>query len=259
MQKQLLFFLLIIISKTILSQNKDLLIIGKVVLDSVPISDVHVINLKSSNGTITNEIGLFEIPVKVGDSLSFSHLNFNKRYLLITEKNISEENLVIKLTEKTVELKEITLQKARSIFYVDKDIMQYSVHVDAKSLNLPYANTKKQKDNSIVSFKSGGVLSVDNLINSLNGNNKRAKLLKKMTAEDEQLSKIRKSLTDDFFVTDLKIRKENINLFLNYCLEKNILFIYKKRNKIQFIQFLINQSKIYPQKLKPEENILSKN
>ncbi|QTE22929.1 carboxypeptidase-like regulatory domain-containing protein [Polaribacter cellanae] len=259
MQKTLLFFLFITISYTTISQNKNRLVSGKVLLELVPVSDVHIVNLTNSIGTVSNEFGYFKIPVKIGDSLSFSHLNFTKKHLLITEKNISEENLEIKLTEKTVELKEITLQKPRSIFYVDKEILQPNAHVDAKSLNLPYANTKQQKDNSIVSLNSGVAFSVDNIINSLNGNNKRAKVLKKMSAKDQQLSKIRKYVTDDFFITDLQIRKENINLFLNYCLNKNILFVYKKRNKLQFIQFLINQSKKFSQKLTSDKNILSKN
>ena len=69
--------------------------------------------------------------------------------------------------------------------------------VNAKTLNLPYAKTTVQKDNSILKFRSGGTVSIDNLFNALNGNNKRRKELNKISQEDNTLYNIRRHFTDD--------------------------------------------------------------
>jgi hypothetical protein len=101
--------------------------------------------------------------------------------------------------------------------------------VNAITLNLPYAITKAKKNETILSIRSGAVISLDNLINSINGTNKRRKELQKIILEDTILSKIRKQYTDDFFITDLQIKQENINLFLNYCFKKKIFHILIKK------------------------------
>ena len=164
------------------SQNHQKNITGKVFFDDIVISDVHIINKNSNLGTNTNDLGLFEIPVFIGDTLVFSHINFKNKEIAITQEVLNKEIVTIVLEGKTYELEEITLEKPKSIFYVDPEIMTTPIVVNAKTLNLPYANTKAKKDYSIVKFRSGGVISLDNLINALNGNNKKRKQLKKNSA-----------------------------------------------------------------------------
>ncbi|KGL64023.1 hypothetical protein [Polaribacter sp. Hel1_85] len=240
------------------AQEKRFYITGKTVVNGNSILDVHIINKNTKIGTITNDNGVFEIPVKLGDSLFLSHLNLQDKLILITEKILLDKNFTIHLDEKTVVLNEMVLEKQRSIFYQDPEITTYKgPKVTAKTLNLPYANTTVEKDESVIKFRSGGVVSLDNLINSLNGNNKREKQLKKMSAEDVQLEKIRKHFTDDFFITDLKIKKEYINQFLNDCIDKNIINIYKRDDKITLTKLLMDESKLYPKKIVDEDLYLS--
>ncbi|MEE9408563.1 MAG: hypothetical protein V3V28_10875 [Polaribacter sp.] len=241
------------------AQEKRTILKGKTILNSLSISDVHVLNTNTNIGTITNDNGFFEIPVKLGDSILVSHVNLQEKFILITNKILSDINFTISLNEKTYTLNEFTLEKPRSIFYQDKDITTYQGPVvNATTLNLPYVNTQPKKDNSIIKFKSGGVISLDNLINSINGNKRREKLLKKLVAEDDDLLKIRKKYTDDFFITDLKIKKEYINQFLNYCIDKNIINIFKSDNSIKLTTLLIREGKIYPHKILNEDLFLTK-
>jgi hypothetical protein len=185
--------------------------------------------------------------VFIGDTLVFSHINFKNKEIAITQEVLNKEIVTIVLEGKTYELEEITLEKPKSIFYVDPEIMTTPIVVNAKTLNLPYANTKAKKDYSIVKFRSGGVISLDNLINALNGNNKKRKQLKKIVFEDEVLGDIRKHFTDDFFVTDLNIKPENINPFLNYCYKKNIINYFKKDDNLRLTTILIKESRTFPQ------------
>ncbi|MEO9571600.1 MAG: hypothetical protein ABJH82_08405 [Polaribacter sp.] len=258
MKKNIILFTFILCSITINAQKKNIYVIGKTTVGKTSIKDVHVINKNTKFGTITNDEGEFEIPVKLGDSLFFSHLNLKDKIVIITDKIITDKALKVILEEKTIVLNEMVLEKQRSIFYQDPEITTYNGPiVSAKTLNLPFANTIVKEDKSIIKIRSGGVISLDNLINSLNGNNKRLKQLKKMSEEDVQLEKIRKHFTDDFFVTDLKIKKEYINQFLNDCIDKNIINIFKRDEKIKLSKLLMDESKLYPKKIVNEDLYLS--
>lgn len=259
MRYLVLFILLFSISKPIIAQEKRKLISGEVKLDSLPIHDVHIINLATNTGTISNDFGEFIIPVKLGDRLSVSHLNLNNLIIVITKNNIQSLKLTLVLSEQVTTLKEFTLEKPKGIFDQDKDIMTYSrFPINAKTLKLPYANTESKEDKAVFKIRSGAVLSLDNLINIFNGSNKRARILKKLSIEDEQLLKIRKYFTDDFFITDLQIRKDLINSFLNFCIDKNIIHFFKKKDNLILAKILIQESKYFPQKQNSEINLAFK-
>jgi hypothetical protein len=251
--------LLILLFFTVIgySQENRTIINGKILFDSASISDVHILNISSKQGTITTDTGWFEIPIFIGDSLQFTHVNLKEKHLVITNKILLKRSLEIELEEKTYSLNEFTLEKPRSIFYVDPEMMPPPI-VNAKTLNLPYANTLVNKDLSVIKFRSGGVVSLDNLFNSLNGNNKREKELQKSMLEDDGLSKIRNYFTDDFFITDLHIKKELINPFLNYCFKNNIVAYFNRNENIKVTKILMDESKTFPQKINADTLIVSK-
>jgi hypothetical protein len=251
----ILFFLLFTILSY--SQGERKRIHGKILFDKTVLSDVHILNRNTNRGTITNDKGTFEIAVMIGDSLQFTHVNLKSKQLIITKEIFTKRNLEIELNENTYALDGFTLEKPRSIFYVDPQMVRPTI-VNAKTLNLPYANTTVKKEYSIVKFRSGAAVSVDNLINSLNGNNKRRKELQKISYEDSVLSNIRTYFTDDFFITDLQIKKKHINPFLNYCVKKNIIAYFKRNENILLTKVLIDQSRTFPQKVNSESIIVSK-
>lgn len=238
-------------------QKSNQIITGNVFFDKKAVSDVHVVNKNSNQGTITNDFGLFEISAAIGDVLEFSHINFTSEKLIVTKEILAQEIFKITLKSKIYELEEIIIEKQKGIFYVDPEIMTGPI-VNAKTLNLPYANSKAKKDDAIVKMNSGAVVSLDNLIGALNGNNRRKKILIKISSEDKVLSKIRKYYTDDFFITDLKIKQENINPFLNYCFKKNIINDFNKNNLLKLTSVLMAESKSFPQN-KTEITLIIKN
>ena len=146
---------------------------GIVVFQDQPLSNVHIMNKNTHVGTISNDNGLFKIPIKENDSLFISHINYKEVFIIITSKHNSIQNLKIVLDEKIETLNEITIGNQKSIFHVDKDILAHTVKISTKSLNLSYAGTKKEENKSIVKIRSGAVVSLDNLIHLLNGNKKR--------------------------------------------------------------------------------------
>ena len=245
MKNQLVLCCLLLCS-ALYSQKQNKIIVGKVFFNGDGVADVNIVNKNSNQGTNTNDLGLFEIPIMLGDSLVFSHINLKEKVIAITKELLSLEILKIDLEGKTYQLEEITIGQPKSIFYIDPEILP-APNVNSETLKLPYANTKAKKDYAVVKFRSGGVVSLDNLINSLNGNNRRREQLEKITKEDKVLAKIRKHYTDDFFITDLNIKKEDINPFLNYCFKKNIINHYNKQNLLKLTTILLKQSRTFPQ------------
>ncbi|TXD52920.1 MULTISPECIES: carboxypeptidase-like regulatory domain-containing protein [unclassified Polaribacter] len=257
MKNHLLLFA-VFFSMIAAGQEKRKTISGYVFIHKSVVSDVHIVNKTAKQGTITNDLGFFEIPVFSGDTLAFSHLNLEIQEITVTQKMVSDTTIEIDLEERTYALDEITLEKPRSIFYIDPEIMPPPT-VNATTLNLPYANTKAKKDYAIFKIKSGGVVDLDNLINALNGTHKRRKELQKFTLEDTALSKIRKQYTDDFFITDLHIKQENIHQFLNYCHKRNIIYHFNKNEHLQLTRILMTQSKTFLQKDTIKISVLNKN
>lgn len=240
-------------------QTSKKLITGQVFYDKEPVADVHIVNKSTNKGTISNDFGLYEISASIGDVLEFSHLNFMTEEIIVSKENLAQAIYKITLKIKTYELEEIVIEKQNGTFYVDPEIMTSPpVIVNAQTLNLPYANSKVKKDDNIVKMSSGAIVSLDNLIGALNGNNRRKKLLKKISKEDKILSKIREYYTDDFFITDLKIKQENINPFLNYCFKKKIITHYNKKDLLKLTSILMTESKSFPQE-KTEIALIKKN
>ena len=62
--------------------------------DSSKIPDVHVINLTSRKGTVTNDSGEFALSVKLNDRILFSHLGYEVDTLLITQSILSQQDLI---------------------------------------------------------------------------------------------------------------------------------------------------------------------
>ena len=257
--KKSIFLLSLFITTNLCSQEKRTLLLGTIKIDTLFIVDANVINKATNIGTNSNKFGEFEIPVKIGDTLSFSHLNYTFKEITIKQKHLDTKNIKISANEKTYVLDEISLNN-KSIFYVDKDIMPHNLPmVNAKTLNLPYADSKKGKDNSVtkITFTSFSV-DLASLINRVNGNYKREKKAKELIVEDENLNKIRKLFTDDFFVTDLKIKKEYINQFLNFCKNNGVIRIFKTADRIKLTGFLLSESKKFPNQIENEDIFLTK-
>lgn len=242
MNKVIIYFLFISAVAYTQQQRKE--IKGIVFFNTKSIADVHIVNKNSLQGTVTNTNGLFEINIAIGDTIEFTHINLEQEKIIITADIMAQNKFEIHLKENIVILDEITLNKHQNFLHILPSKRPAPI-VNAKTLNLPFAKTKVKKEYKIVNFQSGGTFSINNIINSLNGVNKRKRELQKIIIEDHYLQKIRHHFTDDFFTKDLKIKKEKINTFLIYCNSKSIIPVFKSKNYIELTSILIESSKTY--------------
>ena len=92
-KKILVLFVFFISLLSTFSQEKNKIITGKI-LDSLGIvKNANVINLKTNQGTFSNDNGIFRIFVSEGDTLSLSSIQHISKKVIIT-KNIIEIRVI---------------------------------------------------------------------------------------------------------------------------------------------------------------------
>ena len=62
------------------------LVNGKIVSESSLLEGIHVINLSSNNGAVTDSRGYFQIKAKVSDTLQFSAINLKATQHILKKK-----------------------------------------------------------------------------------------------------------------------------------------------------------------------------
>jgi hypothetical protein len=76
---QIVLFLVMLFGFLHLSAQEPVLIDGFVQSDSIQLQDIHILNLSTRQGTISNLNGKFRITVSVNDTLIFSGIQFRDR------------------------------------------------------------------------------------------------------------------------------------------------------------------------------------
>ena len=102
-------FLLTFITINCFSQETATVITGKIISSNKPISNVHIINLQTMRGTISNDYGEFEIRVSVNDTLLISSIEFEKRKINIHKFHIKFKSIEIQLISAINTLDEVFL------------------------------------------------------------------------------------------------------------------------------------------------------
>ncbi len=253
------FLVLLFFGSKLFSQHKESFELTGTIFSNVKkIPHVHIINKANSLGTSSNNNGVFAIVVQVGDTLAISHMSFEHQYVAISEMERTTKQIDIHLTAKTHTLNEITIKKKQSIFYVDPQIMPKAIAY-APNLKLPYRKGIKTKNKAIAKVNlTGASIDLNHALSFLNGNARKKEELKRETLKDQRLAAIKQSYSDSFFVHQLKIEKDYIHLFLNYCLQAGILKIYKKGNRLELTAALLSQSKTFPHRQSDQHIHLSK-
>ncbi len=247
-QKIFVFYLLFS-SSLIISQENRVLINGVIKNDTTVIENVHIINISSNKGSLSNVNGKYQISVKENDTLHFSDVQYEVLTIFITKEILQKKQLPISLKIKNNKLGEIVLIESKNM---------------AKALHLPNAGKKplnklerrlnfySQKSVPVVILltligQSGGINDIYNIVS---GNRKRDRKFKKLIEEDkrielekEYVQSIRAHFQDEFFIETLQLPSEKINSFINYCLPKNIVYLFEEGRNLEIMDIFIAENK----------------
>jgi hypothetical protein len=252
--KTILMILILAVSVNLYAQE-EVLVAGLIQSDSVQLEDIHVLNLSTLQGTITNRYGEFRISVSVNDTLIFSGIQFHTLGLIIDKNIIKERILRIELRPKIEELSEIELKghDLDGLFYIDTKRMRDSLPLVSDEA-VDFSNQGYDDPAS-----SNYVVPSANLVNlvSMIGKKKRkenreeASLIQK---KRQAPANLRKELGDEVFVQQMAIPKIHIEPFIRYCQKKNIIDLYVEGRLMEVIDILIKEKDNYRR-----ERILNEN
>ncbi len=252
--------ILFIFSFQIYAQNERTRITGEIKNDSLPIENVHIINMSSNRGNLSNENGEFQISVKENDTLMFSDIQYLIKKIIVSQDHIINKKLNIKLEFNTNKLDEIVIFKNKQ---------------STNPLGLPNADKKplnqierklnyySQESTPIVILamllgQRGGI---EDLYNIISGNRKKHRKLKALMDQDEtdafnkiKVEEIRTHFKDDFFLQTLHIPQYNISDYIHYNISNGIISLFEKERYLEMVDIFIKNEADYLQSIQSVDN-----
>lgn len=235
--KKIYFILLFLATINLTAQEVRKAINGKVQFNSIGIENVHVVNVSSRRGTISNENGDYKIRVKENDTLKFTDIQFKTKKIIISKNLIQKGELKVILSQRTNELNEVIIVKRKNM---------------AKELGLPNAGKEPLKpiERKINYINKGGT--IDKLYAWISGDKKKLEILKKRLDEDEitldnkvNVQLIRNHFKEDFFIYTLKVPSKKIDGLIYYCLPNGIVYLFEKERFLEVINIFIKNRDAY--------------
>ena len=237
MNKFLIFFLLSF-SFITFSQEKRVILRGKLMYRNSNVIAANVINNSNQNNTITDTNGEFEILARVGDEIIFSSVEFKIRTIRITKEIIKKNRLVVEVNEKLNFLDEVVISPENTEKFLDLKEEEFKKvdYLDDKSTAV---------ENEII--RQNQLYRGINIVNI-------AKLLAKVISESKMEQEIKltpsKALPlvfdNNFFINDLGLKDFEIITFLELMDNKQkIKSLLKKNKEFELIEYLFNESKKY--------------
>lgn len=214
---------------------------GRVIYRNINVVAANVVNVTAQINTITDGEGAFEIPVKTGDEVVFSSVQYMIRTVEITPEIIQKNRLIITVNEKINALEEVVITPDDSEKFLNLKEEEFK--------GFDYERDKSTRlENTIV--RQG---QLNNGLNLINVAKLIAKIVTDKTEEEKRNLKPSEVLSYvfdiSFFKSDLELRDDQIVGFLEY-IDDNLPSqkLLNQSQQFQLIDYLIMQSKKYRSK-----------
>lgn len=232
---------------------------GIVVSDSLEVENITIDNVTAKKITSTDEKGNFSLMVKEKDTLVFSGVSFKSSVLIITYSHLAEEVLKIKLKVKVNELEELIVRPYTLTGNLETDTKNLKVKIIDMNLgNMDFSNPLP-KDNKTENALKNITPGSGNQYNGVNfvalGKMIGGKLFKpkpkpkKMEFISDKIfsDAVKEKFNPSFFTQTLKLKPEEIDLFLAFCDDTSLKSrdLLNPKKEFTLIDFLIKKSEEY--------------
>ena len=260
MIKKLLFStLLFFVYYISIAQSNRVLIKGVIKNPSLaPIVNAHIVNLTTKVGAISNKNGAFNIPVKEGDWLQVSNIQFITKKVKIKKGSLKERVLLIYLIPVENELEEAVIKKKmKGVLSLDRIDQEKDTvpKVDKKysnfsKMDLSIKKVKNLQDKTNAQYHTDPTMK--NVAVSIvsvgipdNSSKKKRAQKKELNFKENFPNKLKQKFGEHFFFVKLKIPKGKYFHFLQHCEPLNIERLFKEENYIDLLKILLKESKSY--------------
>ncbi len=250
------------------AQKQQVTIYGKIIHDGFPVENIHIINLNSETGSVSDADGEFSIVVQENDVLYFSAVQFIPQKITMDKNHLLQKTITVDLLSKINLLEEVILTKdtlsgnllsdtkiLKDTVYVEDQFLEEILAIDySKPILLNTDEMDRNKPPNADTFANsnvpgGNIMGLIQPAIELVGKIGAKKRFEKQQIKIyENKSKtivedIRLDFGDTFFIEKLHIPKNKIDAFLMYCNSPKLKKAYLNDKKLEVIDILLRANK----------------
>ncbi len=252
MKLKLTILLISLTTINCLSQENRSIISGNIYCFEKPVDDVHILNLSTKLGVISNKYGEFQLFGALNDTLLFSSLQYKKTKIVISENQIQNKHIVVQLYPLVNQLNEVYIEGLTGVLESDMNkvpedtIPKISFVFDSST---KYIISKFDENKSTKKVNAQDFTDPIGPMVSSPLPDRKAEALRRFKKALKQKKdfpeKIKNELGIEYFTDVLKIPKDKINHFLSYCEYRNIIDKYHNDKQLEVIEILNEESVNY--------------
>ncbi|SHG74884.1 hypothetical protein SAMN05444372_109126 [Flavobacterium micromati] len=211
---------------------------GQFTNEAVLVDNGYVFNLNSKTRTFISNQGFFDVLAKANDTLLVLSPAFKSKKMIIQQKDFIKPLYIVILESQTTALKEVVIKGQTDIkpaIANSQAIVDMKFAADAQSA---VKNSAMPSDRSI-----------ENGMDFVRIYKMAAKLFKKDNAKTDLNSNIdfsnsvSNALDRNFFTKTLKIKSDEVDLFLDFCeVDPKSKTLLKQEDEFMLIDFLVTKS-----------------
>ena len=209
------------------TKKKDSTIIASIIngkvlnaSNNVALENVHVVNLNSVKGTLTNEDGSFIMKAEVNDTLYFSYLGFKSIRVRVTNDWLKFGEIKIKMTELSIALEEVVVKPVQLTGYIEVDAKLIPIYDDHRyriaGVGGGYEGGQGQPG-SVTKVLSSIFNPADFLYNVFGKRPKQMSKMRKMKDDDEIRNLLQSKFDRETLMAVLQLERVDIDEILNNC------------------------------------------
>lgn len=219
----------ILLFQTVFCQS-DKLIQGKITSENFSIPGIDIINLSTNKSTVSDTEGKFNIVAKSGDILLIGGKNYYTKKLFLKEEDINQKLLQITIKQEIIELETVEITKE-----IRANLGEQKFVATKKVDDLLNSPTNQMVYNG--SITDGlNLIQIGKLVGSLfKGKDKK-------TADNRIIFSdfVAKNFDTNFYLNTLKLKEEEIPLYLEFCnADSKSETIAQNNNILEVTDFLI--------------------
>ncbi len=263
-----LLLLFVIISQIGMAQHIERKVLkGRIVADSIEVENLTVFNITSNIGAVTNADGKFSIKARATDTLYIQGISYESKKYVLTDKDFWLEELEIRLQVRINELDEVEITPYTLTGIVEEDIKRIQVYgdgfvkIDAKKV-MHYEDDVRigtpintampshfAPNGSNFNFLAIGAGIVSLFLKEDNSKRNSERVFEERRQRDIQSKSFSDHMFErfshNFFVETLKIKHEDIPLFLQFAEMpvRDLSLFLKSEYELQLIQYLTLKAK----------------
>ncbi len=239
-KKKIFFIFFVTVFNLVSAQDQTSLLKGRIKNDSTDeyMSSVHVLNLNSVEGVISDSEGNFEIAVKSKDTLYFSYLGFKPLKVPVSNDMIKLGIPIFRLTQLSFALEEVIVRPYALTGFLDIDVKKVPLNPAGRFTipGLPQSGYEAgNRNKSSISKAIGSLFNpADFLYNLFGKNPKQMKKLKKMREDDEIKNLLATKFDREILVQLIGVNRVNLDEILRNCNYSNAFI--KEANDLQILE-----------------------